>query len=104
MCHCCAHDMTEVTQCRIEIDRTIYHYGMHSHNSIVHYGRQVYLHDLDERSCRRVQETGILSVSNSGQLVGLQRNTTAKKSTTMAGSITVDGKCVGTQNSDPFGT
>ena len=91
----------EVTQCKVEIDRIIHYCGMHSHNSIVHNGRQVYLHDFDERACLRLQEAGILQLSAAGQIIGLQRNSTTTRSVTMAGAASVDG---GTQYSDPFGT
>jgi len=35
-------DKTQVIQCKVEVDRTIYYCGMHSHVSIVHNGRRVY--------------------------------------------------------------
>lgn len=96
-------DSTEVMQCKVKIDRTITHCGMSSHNSAVHGGHQVYLQDLDERACQRLQETGIIQLSFAAELVGLHRNETVHRSVTMGGSVDLDGNCEGTQYSDPYG-
>ncbi|XP_043285291.1 uncharacterized protein [Venturia canescens] len=95
---------TSVIQCRIEIDRTIYYCGMHSHVSIVANGKQVYFQELDERACIHLQETGLLQLSNAAEIVGVRRNSTTNRAVTLAGSIKQDGTCAGTQYSDPFGT
>lgn len=34
------YDKTMVTQCKVEVDRTIYYCGMHSHISMVNNGRR----------------------------------------------------------------
>lgn len=94
---------TEVVQCRVEIDRTVYYCGMHSHNSIVNNGRQTYIHELDERACLRLQETGIVQLSPAGIIVGIRKNSTTNRGITLGGSIKNDGQCVGTQYSDSFG-
>lgn len=95
---------TEVIQCRVEIDRTIYYCGMSSHVSIVHNGRQNYLHELDERGCRKLQETGILSLSPASVIVGIRKNSTTSRAVTLGGSLTTSGACKGTQYSDAFGS
>lgn len=94
---------TEIIQCKVEIDRTIYYCGMNSHNSIVHNGRQAYLIELDKRACTRLQESGIIQLSISSQIVGIKRNSTSTRGVTLAGSINNEGRCTGTQYSDPYG-
>lgn len=96
-------DSTNVIQCSIQIDRTITHCGMHSHGSTVRGGRQVYLHDLDERACRRLQETGMIRLSFTAELLGLRRNETTYRTVTMGGSVDADGNCEGAQYSDAYG-
>lgn len=95
---------SEVVQCRIEIDRTIYYCGMSSHISIVHNGRQNYLHELDEQGCRKLQETGILQLSPSSVLIGIRKNSTTSRAITLGGTLTNNGECRGTQYSDAFGS
>lgn len=98
------YDETRVTQCRLEIDRTIYYCGMHSHISAVHNGRRVYLQDINREVCQRLHETGNIDLGRDNFLVGLTPNATATRGITMAGKIHTDGRCVGTQFSDPYGT
>ncbi|XP_043277259.1 uncharacterized protein [Venturia canescens] len=93
----------EVVQCRVEIDRTIYYCGMSSHVSVVQNGRQIYLHELDERGCRKLQETGILQLSPSSIITGLRKNSTTDRAILLGGSLTNSGSCQGTQYSDAFG-
>lgn len=95
---------THVVQCRVEIDRTIYYCGMHSHISVVHNGRRVYLADISENICKAAHTTGIIALTPSLQISGLKPNSTTYRSVTLAGSIAVDGRCTGTQYSDPYGT
>lgn len=95
---------TEVVQCRVEIDRIIYYCGMSSHISIVHNGHQNYLHELDERGCRNLQETGILTLSPASVIIGVRKNGTTSRAVTLGGSLTSNGACKGTQYSDAFGS
>lgn len=95
---------TRIIQCRIEIDRTIYYCGMHSHVSVVHNGRRIYLMDISENTCQAAHVTGIIALTPSLQITGLEPNSTAYRSVTLAGTLAVNGRCSGTQYSDPYGT
>jgi len=98
-------DKTQVIQCKIEVDRTIYYCGMHSHVSIVHNGRRVYLHEVSASNCRRIHETGTIDLGGrESYITGLKSNSTATRSITLAGSTSMDGRCTGTQFNDPYGT
>lgn len=59
------YSRTRVTQCRVEIDRTIYYCGMHSHISLVSNSRKQYIQELGNDACRRAHETGTLALSTS---------------------------------------
>lgn len=37
---------TQVMQCKVEVDRTLYYCGMHHHVSIVHGGRRQYVREV----------------------------------------------------------
>lgn len=45
------YHLTHVIQCKVKIDRTIYHCGMYSHVSIIHNGRRKYTHQLTRETC-----------------------------------------------------
>ena len=93
---------TTVTQCKIEVDRTIYYCGMHSHVSIVHNGRQQYLQAVSREACQLLHSSGAMYVSPTVQLSGIQPNAT--QSVTLAGKVGPNGRCDGTTYSDPYGT
>ena len=95
---------TTVSQCKIEIDRTIYYCGMHSHISVVHNGRQQYLQAIPREACQLLHSSGAVYISPRVQLSGIEPNTTATHSVTLAGKIGPDGRCDGTTYSDPYGT
>ena len=98
-------DKTRVIQCKIEIDRIIYYCGMHSHVSIVHGGRRVYLQETAASNCRRIHETGAIDLGGrDGYITGLKPNSSSTRSITLAGQTSVDGRCSGAQYSDPYGT
>lgn len=97
-------DNTQAIQCRVEVDRTIYYCGMHSHISIVQNGRKQYLLDITHELCKQMQLNGMFTVGVNTQITGLKRNATDTRSVTLAGRIGVDGECAGTQYSDPYGT
>lgn len=54
--------------------------------------------------CRRLHDSGGLVLGNSMYLMGLKVNQTSSRGITLASWIGNDGKCSGTQYSDPFGT
>jgi len=96
------YDKIPTIQCKIEIDRTIYYCGMHSHISVVHNGRREYIQEIGKQACRRLHETGSITIANAiiDRIAG---NTTNLRSVTLAGAITVDGRCTGTQYTDGYG-
>lgn len=99
------YDRTRVIQCKIEIDRTIYYCGMHSHVSIVHGGKRAYLHEMTISNCKRIHETGTIDLGGRDRYItGLRSNSTSTRSITLAARTSVDGRCSGTQYSDPYGT
>lgn len=97
------YSRTRVTQCRVEIDRTIYYCGMHSHISLVSNSRKQYVQELGNDACRRAHETGTLALST----VIIDRvtaNATNYRSVTLAGKAGIDGTCRGSDYTDGFGT
>lgn len=97
------YSRTRVTQCRVEIDRTIFYCGMHSHISLVSNSRKQYIQELGNDACRRVHETGTLALST----VVVDRvttNATSYRSVTLAGKAGIDGTCRGADYTDGFGT
>lgn len=97
-------DHTQGFQCKVEVDRTIYYCGMHSHISVVHNGRRSYIQETTVDTCQKLIETGTILLANSILFSGIQANTTTTHSVTLAGSLSTDGRCSGTQFSDPYGT
>ncbi|XP_076397886.1 uncharacterized protein LOC143266138 [Megachile rotundata] len=95
---------TPVIQCRLEIDRTIYYCGMHSHVSVVHNGRQQYIFSTTHETCRNLQVTGTIAITPSVQVTGIQPNSTSHVSLTIAGRIDTQGTCSGTTYADPYGS
>ena len=96
------YDSVTVTQCKIEIDRTIYYCGMHSHVSIVQNGRKQYEVEIGQSSCARLHETGTISLG--GAVIDrVVQNQTNYRSITLAGKASIDGRCSGTAYSDNFG-
>ncbi|CAK9834636.1 Retrovirus-related Pol polyprotein from transposon 412 [Anthophora retusa] len=94
----------EVTQCHVEIDRTIFHCGMHSHISAVNNGRQIYLMNIPRDACQMLHRTGTLYVTPSTQITGVATNSSTARSLTLSGKIENDGTCFGSTFSDPYGT
>ena len=58
------YDSITVTQCKVEVDRTIYYCGMHSHVSVVQNGRKQYEVEIGQASCARLHETGTITVTS----------------------------------------
>lgn len=98
-------DHTIGMQCRIEIDRTISYCRMHSHTSSVLNGKLHYIYEISAETCQKLQNTGTLFLGGrDGLITGVKVNATTTRAVTLAGSISVDGRCSGTQYSDPYGT
>lgn len=98
------YQYTDVIQCKVEVSRTIYYCGMHSHVSIVHNGQHEYLVDVSHKQCLQMHQDGTLSLGHNAYLTGLKTNSTEHRSITLAGTVNQEGKCSGTQYSDPYGT
>lgn len=98
-------DHTIGIQCRIEIDRTISYCGMHSHTSSVLNGKLDYIYETSAETCQQLQDTGTLFLGGKdGLITGVKVNATTTRAVTLAGSVSEDGRCSGTQYSDPYGT
>lgn len=97
-------DHTTGIQCRIEVDRIIYYCGMHSHISTVQYGKRAYIREISADACKKIHETGSISFGGTTLITGIRINATTSRSLTLAGSVGVDGRCMGAQYSDPYGT
>jgi len=101
------YDKTRVHQCKVEVDRTIFYCAMHSHISVVQNGRRVYpvKHRLSNTACQRLHKTDTLSIGGSAIISRASPNsTTTSISINLAGSMDYNGRCSGTQYSDPYGT
>ncbi|EGI58576.1 hypothetical protein G5I_13313 [Acromyrmex echinatior] len=56
-------------------------------------------------NCKRIHETRSMDLGGKeGYIVGLKSNSTSSRSITLAGHAAADGRCSGTQYSDPYGT
>jgi len=93
-----------VTQCKIEISRTVLYCGMHSHVSIVNNAYAEYILDTSADQCRTMHKTGTLIINVENIITGLKVNQTTSRPLTLAGSASADGRCSGAQYSDPYGT
>jgi hypothetical protein len=96
-------DKTQVKQCKVLVDRTVYYCGMHSHVSVVQGGKKIYMYELGEEACTRLHTTGTLFIGNN-MVNRLKVNETSFHSVTMAGRIQMDGKCSGVEYSDRYGS
>ncbi|XP_032690346.1 uncharacterized protein LOC116853388 [Odontomachus brunneus] len=98
------YNYVEVIQCKIEISRTVYHCGMHSHVSIVHNGQASYLQGTSHEQCLRMHREGMLRLGADEIIDQLKPNSTIYRSVTLAGKAGVDGTCKGAMYSDYYGT
>lgn len=96
------YDRISVIQCLVEVDRTINYCGMHSHVSIVHNGKRQYFHEIGEQGCRKLHESGTITIGNA-IIDRVAKNSTNFRGVTLAGSASLDGDCAGSQYSDGFG-
>ncbi|XP_047348315.1 uncharacterized protein LOC124948568 [Vespa velutina] len=85
------YNTVRVLQGRVEIDRTIFHCGMHSHTSIVHNRRREYLFMLTHQLCQQLHSTGTLSIGSNVFISGVKKNSTDTRSITISGTATTDG-------------
>ncbi|KOC58647.1 hypothetical protein WH47_04874 [Habropoda laboriosa] len=93
-----------VIQCHIEIDRTIFYCGMHSHVSVVHNGRHQYIQTTPREACQLLHTTGSTLITQAAQITGIRPNSTTTHSLTLAGIIGPEGRCDGSTYADPYGT
>ena len=77
---------------------------MHSHTSAVHNGFAEYLHETTAQQCARMHLDGTFSLGPQNLIVGLKDNATETRSLVLAGKLTNDGNCQGTQYVDPYGS
>lgn len=82
----------------------IYYCEMHLHISTVQYGKRAYIRKISAEACRKIHETGSISLSGTTLITRIKVNATTSRSITFAGSVGVDGRCLGTQYSDPYRT
>lgn len=92
-----------VYQCKIEIKRSAFYCGMHSHISLVSKSHAEYLLDIDAAGCQKIQETGRVIIGNE-IIDGLIKNYTETRSINIAGKIKSNGECKGVPYSDAFGS
>ena len=77
---------------------------MFSHTSIVPYGTNEYIREISGEECRDLHHHGSFSLGNGHIIQGIKVNSTVTHPLILAGSLTNEGSCSGTQYSDPFGT
>ena len=77
---------------------------MHSHISGVANGHSEYIQEVSRDQCKQMHTMGNFLVTPSIQISKLKINETSYHTVTLAGSLTTNGECTGTQFSDPYGT
>jgi len=77
---------------------------MHSYVSTVHNVHAVYIAETTLDQCKSMHKTGTLIINVNNAINGLKVNQTISRPIIFAGSVTIDGKCSGTQYSDPYGS
>ena len=77
---------------------------MHFYSSIVANGHSEYIHDVTRDQCNQMHTIGTFLVTSSLQILKVKVNETSFYSVILAGSVTPNGDCTGTQFSDPYGT
>lgn len=97
------YETVTVKQCRLQIDRSVYHCGMHSHISVVTEGKKKYVKEIGAYNCQRLHETGTTAIGTA-IVDRLVANATNYRSVTLAGQTFTDGRCSGTQYTDGYGT
>ena len=97
------YSTTELIQCKVEIDRTIYYCGMYSHVSVVKNGRAQYISEISRDACKQLHRTGFLALKTGLEISGIKANTTTTRSVVLSGSLKEDGSCSGESYTDSFG-
>lgn len=95
---------TMIRQCKLEMHRTVYYCGMHSHISIVSNGESEYIYETTRSLCEDLHRTGQLDLGQNHRITGIRTNSSTTRSITYAGSISNNGKCSGVSYSDPYGS
>lgn len=100
------YNYAEVMQCKVEIQRTAYYCGMHSHISAVRKGQAEYIEETHYERCKRMHQDGILTLgfNEDSTIKGIKQNQTMTYGVTFAGTIKPDGECKGTSYTDPYGS
>lgn len=93
-----------VTQCKIEVHRTVYHCGMFSHISVVIEGENNYIKSISREACLEAHKFGHFRIRDDHIIDGLRVNNTVTIPTLFAGNLDTTGKCKGATFSDPYGT
>lgn len=97
------YETITVHQCKLEIDRTVYYCGMHSHISVVTEGKKKYVKEMGAYNCKKLHETGAITIGTA-LIDRLIANSTNYRSITLAGKALTDGRCSGAQYTDGYGT
>ena len=92
-----------VIQCKVEIRRSIYHCGMHSHISIVSNGDIEYIEDVSHDACKRAHKTYTYQTYKE-LYKQIKLNTSTARPITLAGKIDNEGNCRGEAFSDYYGS
>ena len=98
------YTLKKVIQCKIEVHRRVSYCGMYSHTSAVANGYKEYIQEISHEQCNLIHKTGVFTVGQSGQIFNLKPNNSYTHTLTIAGSLSNNGACTGSQFSDPFGT
>ena len=94
---------SRVTQCKIEISRTIYNCGMFSHVGPVKNGLQECLYEVSAEQSKFIHETGIFKYDNSHTIADIRINETNTVGIDLAGKVT-GRSCSGKTYADSYGS
>lgn len=86
-------DHTDVTQCKIKIDRTISYCGIHSHVSLAENGRPEYIRKVNTNTCKKLHDTGTIFVGNNALITSVKVNAISRHSLTFTEVTGVNGYC-----------
>lgn len=93
-----------VYQCKISIQRHVTYCGMHSHASEVRGGHGAYILEVGKQACMDLHRYRKYQFQHNILIDGLKHNATIQRSSVIAGSISYDGSCSGSDYSDQFGS
>ncbi|XP_046587861.1 uncharacterized protein LOC124293010 [Neodiprion lecontei] len=93
----------KVIQCKVEIHRSVFHCGMHSHTSAVSYGDIEYIDEISRDACRDLHYAR--SYRTHRQLfTQIRLNSTTSRPIVLAGDVDNSGNCKGEHFSDHYGS